>query len=68
MMIVTVAFFFILVTAEELRDTRTENRITTVEVMQLAVMGMMGKASWRVENTASDTWGGQGSDHIADGS
>ena len=68
MMIVTVAFFFILVTAEELRDTRTENRITTVEVMQLAVMGMIGKASCSVENTASDTWGGQGSDHIADGS
>ena len=53
--IVTVAFFFILVTAAELREIRTEKRITTVEVMQLAVMGIMGNASWSVENTASDT-------------
>ena len=55
MIIVTVAFFFILVTAAELREIRTEKRITTVEVMQLAVMGIMGNASWSVENTASDT-------------
>lgn len=50
----TVALRFILVTAEEPRETRTEKRITMEEVMQDAVMGMIGNASCKVEKKASD--------------
>ena len=54
-MMVTVACRFIFVIVLEAWVVRAEYIMMAVDVIQLAVIGMIGKASWIEENIASDT-------------